>query len=265
MNAVSRRRFGAGIGALALVGLFGVVRLPLEAGLTRERQAARFGAAPLGLSLREQLGQGGFLAALSGFRALVADGVWLQAHAAWEHVAYGRLHRLLDTATTLVPHHVEFWDAAAWHMAYNAAAHVREDAARQPRAALRRRAERQYILLGKDYAERGIVHNPDARDLHLRLGMILRDRLGDPGAAAAAFARAAGCPRALGFEHRFAAYSLAACPGREREAYWLLRFYHDFSERERLPTLERLLRELELKLDDLPAEQRVYKTDPRGS
>ena len=251
------------VAAAVLLGLFGALRLPLETGLTRERQAARFDPVNLGLSLREQLGQGGFLAALSGFRALVADAVWLQAHAAWEHVAYGRMHRLLDTATTLAPRHAEFWETAAWHLAYNAAAHAREDPG-QPREALRRRAEREYVLLGRDYARRGIANNPDSRDLHLRLGLIERDKLGDPCAAAAAFTRAAGCPRALGYEHRLAAYSLAACPGREREAYWLLRFYHDLSERERLPTLERLLGELEQKLD-LPAEQKVYKATPPGS
>lgn len=94
--------------------------------------------------------------------------------------------------------------------------------------------------------------------------MIERDKLIDPCAASVAFAQAAGCSRALGFEHRFAAYSLASCPGREREAYWLLRFYHDQSERERLPTLERLLGELEQKLD-LPPEQRVYNVGLTGS
>ena len=193
----------------------------------------------------------------------MADFVWLQAHTAWEEVSYGRMNRLLDTATALVPHNAEFWEAAAWHMAYNASVHVREDQT-QPREALRRRAEHEYFLLGKDYAVRGIVNNPESRDLYLRLGMIERDKLRDPCAAAAAFAHAADCPRALGFEHRFAAYSLAACPGREREAYWLLRFYYDLSERERLPTLERLLRVLEQKLD-LPAEQRVYKAQPPGS
>lgn len=258
-----KRRFPALLLAAALLGSFGVVRLPLETGLTRERRAERFGTVNLNLSLREQLGQGGFLAALSGFRALVADVVWLQAHTAWENVAYGRMNRLLDTATTLVPRNAEFWESAGWHMAYNAAVHVAEDKS-QPREALRRRAEREYVLLGKDYVVRGIANNPDSRDLYLRLGMIERDKLMDPCAAADAYDHAARCPRPLGFEHRFAAYALAACPGREREAYWLLRYYYDLSERERLPTLERLLRELEQKLD-LPMEQRVYKDGLTGS
>ncbi len=257
------RRLPAYLAAATLLGLFGAARFPLETRLTGQRQAAGFGTVNLNLSLREQLGQGGFLAALSGFRALAADVVWLQAHAAWENVAYGRLNRLLDTATTLVPRNAEFWETAAWHMAYNASVHAREDPA-QPREALRRRAELEYFRLGRDYAVRGLANNPDARELYLRLGMIESEKLSDHLAAADAFARAAGCPRALGFEHRRAAYELAACPGREREAYWLLRFYHDLSERERLPTLERLLRELEQKLD-LPVEQRVYKVRSSGS
>lgn len=258
------RRWRAGLAVGALLLGFGALRLPLETGLERERRAAHFGTVNLGLSLREQLGQTGFLAALSGFRVLVADLVWIEAHTAWERVEYGRMQRLLDTATTLEPRNVGFWDTAAWHMAYNASVHAREDAAGQPRAALRRKAERGYHLLGRDYAERGLGSNPDARDLHLRLALIYRDKLEDPCAASAAFARAAGSPRALGFEKRFAAFALAACPGREREAYWLLRFYHDLGEHERVPTLERLLRGLEQKLD-LPEEQKVYKTRPPGS
>lgn len=126
------RRLPAYLAAAGLLGLFGAVRLPLETRLTRDRRETRFGTVNLNLSLREQLGQSGFLAALSGFRALVADIVWLQAHTAWENVAYGRMNRLLDTATTLVPQNTEFWESAAWHMAYNAAVHAREDPS-QPR------------------------------------------------------------------------------------------------------------------------------------
>lgn len=250
--------------ALSLVLAFGAARVPLEDGLSRSRRAAGFNTTNLGLSLREQLGQGGFLAALSGFRALVADFVWLQAHTAWEQVAYGRMNRLLGTATELVPRNAEFWDSAAWHLAYNASVHAREDSAHQPREALRKKAEREYILLGRDYAARGTLNNPDSRDLYLRLGLIDRDKLHDGCAASRDFAHAAGCPRALGFEKRFAAFSLAACPGREREAYWLLRFLYDLDERERVPTLETSLRRLEEKLD-LPPEQKVYKAGRPGS
>jgi hypothetical protein len=254
-----KRRFPAWLCASALVVVWGMVRLPMEGRLTAAEHAAGFATVSVGLPIREQLGQFGFLAALSGFRSVVADFVWLDAYAAWERVEYGRLNLLCHTATTLQPRNVEFWDTSAWQMAWNASVHAREDLRGQPREALRRKAEHEYVLLGKNYAERGIANNPDARALHERLALIEYEKLRDPCAAAAAYARAAGCPKALGYEKRFAAFRLAECPGHEREAYWLLRFYYDLSERERVPTLVRLLRELEEKIA-LPPEQRVDKT-----
>jgi hypothetical protein len=55
---------------------------------------------------------------------------------------------------------------------------------------------------------------------------------------------------------RFAAYELAQCPGREQEAYAQLHALYRSSETERVPTLLRRLKELEIKLD-VPADQRV--------
>jgi hypothetical protein len=49
--------------------LFGAIRLPIEVRLNEEYRAAFFHGAKLNLSLRQQIGQLGFLAALGGFRA----------------------------------------------------------------------------------------------------------------------------------------------------------------------------------------------------
>ena len=72
---------GAIVGFLLLV--FGALRLPIESALTAQHRNAYFHKAQLGLDLREQVGQLGFLAALSGFRSLVADLAFIQAHVAW--------------------------------------------------------------------------------------------------------------------------------------------------------------------------------------
>ena len=45
-------------------------------------------AIPLNLDLREQVGQLGFVAALSGFRSVVADFLFIQAHVAWERTEW---------------------------------------------------------------------------------------------------------------------------------------------------------------------------------
>ena len=48
------------------------------------------------------------------------------------------------------------------------------------------------------------------------------------------------------------------CPGHERQAWQRLRALYDMGPQERLPTLEKDLKEMEEKLQ-LPPEQRVYK------
>jgi hypothetical protein len=240
-----------------LLLVFGIVRLPVETRLTAEHRAAYFGTVKLNLALREQIGQLGFLAALSGFRTLVADLLWVQAHGSWERVEYGRMNLLLGTVTTLAPRNVNFWDMSSWHMAYNASVAAMEDR-KQPKLALRLKAQREYFLLGKDYAERGIENNPDAYVLHQSLANIYKNKFGDHCAAAAEFAKAAALPHAPSYEKRFAAYEMSYCPGHEREAWQMLRKLYDMGPRERLPTLESRLKAMEEKLD-LPPEQRVYK------
>ena len=54
---------------------------------------------------------------------------------------------------------------------------------------------------------------------------------------------------------RFAAYELSHCEGREREAYDRLSALHTAGESERLPTLIRLLKDLEIKLAIPPAQR----------
>ena len=252
-----KRKLGSLLAIVLILG-FGVVRLPLETALTRQHQAGGFGRVKLDLSLRERLGQLGFLAALSGFRTPVADLLWIEAQTAWERVEYGPMNLLMSTVTTLTPKNVNFWDIAGWHMAYNASVAAMNDK-KQPKLALRRKAQREYFMLGKDYVEHGIANNPDSYVLYQALGNIYRDKLEDHCNASIAYDKAAHCPGVLTFEKRFAAYELSKCPGHEREAWQRLRKLYDMGPQERLPTLEKQLRAMEEKLD-LPPEQRVYKT-----
>jgi tetratricopeptide (TPR) repeat protein len=248
--------------ALVLASLlaFGVVRLPIEQAIARQHREARLRTAVLGLDLREQIGQLGFLAALSGFRSIVADFVFIQAHVAWERTEWGRVLLLFRQATTLQPRALLFWDMAAWHMAWNASAAALNDRA-QPREALRRRAQRQYIELGKDFLERGIANNPDSPQLYEALARLYKDKLNDHEHAAEYFEKAADLPGAHAYVRRFAAYELSYCEGREREAYNRLRALYDAGEKERLPTLIKRLKFLEQKLG-IPADQRILDQAP---
>ncbi len=243
--------------AVMLLG-FGALRWPMEARLTQENRAAFFGDVQLNLSLRAKIGQLGFLAALSGFRTLVADLIWIQAHTAWEKVEYGSMNLMLNTVTTLAPHNVNFWEMSSWHMAYNASVAAMNDP-KEKKIAVKLKRQREYFMIGKDFLERGIVNNPQAYVLHQSLGAIYRDKLQDHWDAFLQYDQAAKLPNAPTYEKRFAAYELAKVPGQEREAWERLRKLYDMGERERLPTLEKSLKAMEEALH-LPEDERVYKT-----
>jgi hypothetical protein len=245
---------------LAVLLVFGWCKLPIEKRLTQQHRSAFFHGARLDLDLRQQIGQLGFLAALSGFRSLVADFLWIRAHTAWEQTQWGRMALLLNNVTALQPRSLLFWEMSAWHMAWNASVAALEDP-RQPRQALRIKAQREYFRLGEDFLLRGIQNNPDRYLLYDRLGLLYREKFRDSCRAAEQFARAAALPGAPPYEKRFAAYSLAECPGREREAYEKLRALYKVGEDERLPTLLTKLAELQEKLN-VPQEERLY-TPPK--
>ena len=100
---------------------------------------------------------------------------------------------LMSTVTTLTPKNVNFWDMASWHMAYNASVAAMNDT-RQPKIALRRKAQHEYFMLGKDYAEHGIANNPTSYVLYQTLGNLYRWKLDDHCDAAIAYDKAAHCP-----------------------------------------------------------------------
>lgn len=243
------------LAALLLLAGCGAFLLPFQAHLAGQAKAANFRKTALDLDLRERIGQMGFLAALSGFRSPLAAFLWIEVHTAWENTEWGRMAGLIDTVTTLQPRSLLYWDMAAWHMAYNASVAALQDT-KQPSEALRIRAQRQYFNLGREILEKGIRNNPDRYQLYLQLGVLLRDKFEDHCGAAEAFLRTADFPDAPPYARRFAAYEMAKCPGREREAYELLKKLYLEGEKQRLPTLINLLDEMEKKLD-IPASERL--------
>jgi hypothetical protein len=239
----------------AILLAFGAVRWPIEARLNREYRAAFFHGAELNLPLRQQIGQLGFLAALSGFRSAVADYLWIQAHMDWMQTEWGKMLVLFDNVTALQPRNIMFWEMSSWHMAYNASVAAINDP-KQPRYALRLRNQHAYFLIGKDLLERGIANNPDRYNLYEALGTLERDKLHDYCAAAVQYKKAGEFPNSPTYEVRFAAYALSYCPGHEREAYDELVRLYKMGEKEWLPTLLSRLDDLQRQLD-IPESQRI--------
>lgn len=246
---------------IAIILVFGVVRLPFEVRLEKEQRALHYHGAKLDLSLRQRLSQMSFVAALSGFRAVVATVLNLEAFTAWQRVEWGRVKLTYDTICALEPRNMQHWDMAAWHMAYNASVAARENK-EQPRLALRLKAEREYFKVGEDFLLRGIENNPDRALLFERLATIYRDKFKEPEKASRYYEEAAKRPDVMPYVHRFAVYELAKVPGREREAYARLKALYLKSEDERLPTLLRLLGEMEEKLN-VPKNERLYIPPPQ--
>ena len=242
-----------------IIFLFGTVRLPIERNLLAQDRQLHFHGAQLDLSLREQIGQLSFVAALSGFRSIVADIVFIQAHVAWERTEWSRVLLLFREATTLQPRAVLFWDMAAWHMAWNASVAAMNDRSQPLTARLRK--QREYFAIGKDFLERGIRNNPDKPQLYEALARLYQQKYNDHAHAAELYAKAAALPRAPSYDKRFAAYELSYCEGRERDAYERLRHLYDMGEKERLPTLIKRLKFLEDKID-IPQDQRISDPAP---
>ncbi|MEI6713944.1 MAG: hypothetical protein WCO60_09340 [Verrucomicrobiota bacterium] len=237
-----------------LVG-FGILKLPVEKLLLSQEQAAGFQAAQLNLHVRSQLGQMGFVAALSGFRAVMADLLFIRVGTAFQKTEWGRMKLLLESATQLQPKAVMFWEMAHFHMAYDAAIASRENRIQQPSETLRRRAEREYMHIGEQFLLDGISFNPDNSRLYEHLGRFYSKRLYDHERAAEAYATSAKKPGAHEYVGRFAAYELAEVPGKEAQAYQQL--CHFYKTGPRVPTLENLIHRLEEKLA-VPPSERVY-------
>jgi hypothetical protein len=234
---------------------FGLARLPMEKSISIAHEELHLCRVHFDLALRDQLGQLGFVAGLSGFRSLVADSFFILAHVAWERTEWGRVLLLFQQITTLQPRSALFWETAAWHMAWNAGTAALSDT-RQPRLALRIKAQREYFQIGKDFLERGIRNNPECPQLYEALARLYRDKYNDHEHAAEYFGRAAALPDAPSYAKRFAAYELSQCRGHEWDAYDRLRVLYLRGETERRPMLIRRLKDLEIKLE-IPPEQRI--------
>ena len=198
------------ISVVIILFVFGAIKLPAERAIFAQHRQEHFRSVEFNLDLREKLGQLGFIAALSGFRSIVADMLFIQAHVAWERTEWGRVLLLFRHVTTLQPRAILFWDMAAWHMAWNASVAAMNDRT-QPRLALRIKAQREYFALGKDFLERGVKNNPDRPQLYEALARLYKEKYKDHEHASEFFAKAAALPGAPSYNKRFSTYELSYC------------------------------------------------------
>jgi hypothetical protein len=237
---------------LLVLALIFAAFVPLK--LKMEAACDRIAPATLSIGLREQIGQSAFIAVLGGFRSVIADLLFIDAYSAWERTDWTYLLLRLRQATELQPRAILFWEMAGWHMAWNAGTAALEDDSKSPAA--RRRLQHDYLELGEDFLVRGIAHNPEKPELYEALARLYRDKFHDHARAAENFEKASRLPGHHSYDERFSAYELAACEGREGEAYSRLRALYQRGEKERLPRLINQLRAMEERLK-IPANERI--------
>ncbi len=215
-----------GLAILATGGL----RMPFERQLTVDLHEA--GLLPPKLEQRtgEKIGQTFSAVSLGGLRTLVATFMNLRAFTFFTEQRWGEVGDTYELIVDLAPRTRYYWDTGSWHQAYNAASHYLYGSELPP---LRRKANwRASILRGREFLERGIRNNPGDPILKHRLGILLSDpnkiaAFGNPAdayeQAYEAYMAAVDTPNSPSFSKRFALYSLARVPGREKDALELLR------------------------------------------
>lgn len=239
--------------AIAVLLLFGLIKLPVEEAATRQLRAARLLSPPLDLSVRENIGQMSFAAALGGLRSLIASITYLQAYQAWENIDWAKVDSLFQLTTTLQPRYANYWDEAAWQMAYNAASSYLNN--QELNSAVRGKLYHDHIDRGIAILRDGLRVLPDEPRLWNGLAEIYERRQIDPRKSAECYLqllRVTKNPR----YGRFAAYQLALTsdPSQWQRAYDLLKSAYD--QKQRLPTLINTLKSLEERLE-IPANQRI--------
>ena len=208
----------------------GGIRMPVEQRLTKDLKQAGMLPGKLEQKTGERIGQTFYAVSLGGLRTLVATFFNLRAFTFFQEQRWADVGDTYELIVDLAPKTRYYWDTGSWHQAYNAASHYLYGSELPP---LRRKANwRASILRGREFLERGIRNNPDDPILKHRLGSLLSDpnkiaAFGDPAEsfekAYEAYMSSANKASAPGYSKRFALYSLARVPGKEKEALSLLR------------------------------------------
>lgn len=246
----------------ALMLLFlGVAKVPLEERVTERLKAENLLSPPLTLEVRENVGQMSFAAALGGLRSLVASIVYLEAYTAFENSEWAKVDSLFQLITRLQPRMVSYWEQAAAHMAYDAAAYYLKSEEIEP--AVRGRLFQEHVDRGIAFLEEGLTYLPDSARLWARLGDVYKYRVKSPKKAAEAYWKAFECGRQP-FLQRATAYELSVLPDEEaqRRAYELLKIR--YREGDRYPTVIAKIKQFEEKFG-VPLAVRIPEAMPQRS
>lgn len=219
------------LASLALLLAFGALRLPLERGISGQLRAQQFVDDNVDVPMLEKLGQGGFAAALGGFRSLVASYYYLVAHVnAFERYDWGKVDQQYGLITTLQPHSAHYWNQYVWHIGWNAYAWALRESDYQEHLGndwkswtLEHITAPGFLERAEEVALKGARIVKDDFRLCQRIGDLYEDKLGNICEGARWYQRGSQIPGAPRYMGNIFAILLAQCEGAEDEAYPLIR------------------------------------------
>ena len=230
-----------------ILALLGLVVRPIEGYAWKEVKA---GQPEMNLQgLEGALGQGLVIGVLGGFRAIIADFLWIRTNSVWEKRDRVKLDTMIRLATTIDPRPDFFWINGARMIAYDVPSwRIKEEGgyfdvpeSRQQQID-REQSEQAFALL-----ETAREFHPEKAKLYLETGQIHMNRLKDNVKAAEWFLKASQKPDAPYFAARIYG-ELLRRQGKNKEAYdFLKQLYRELPDdpRSRKPVILDRIREVE--------------------
>lgn len=178
--------------------------------------------------LEDALGQGVVFGMLGGFRAIMADFLWIQTNVIWEQRDRAKLDTMIRLVTTVDPRPELFWINGARMIAYDvpnwrieAEGGFRAVPESRQEAIDTEQSEQAFTLLYE-----ALERHLESPKFYLEIGQIYLNRLDDPARAAPWFLKAWQQPGAPHFSARIYG-ELLRRQGKEQEAYDFLTKLHD--------------------------------------
>lgn len=265
-------RFSRLLGILLILVLLGLLTRPVEAPAW---QVVKAGQPEMNLEAIEgALGQGLVVGVLGGFRAILADFLWIRTNTIWERRDRTKLDAMIRLVTTLDPRPEFFWINGSRMIAYDVPNwRIREEGGYDAVPESRQQAiDLEQAGQAFDLIDEALEFHPDRAKLYLEKGQIYLNRLKDDANAAKWFLKASRQDDAPYFAARIYA-ELLRKQGKDAEAYAFLKELHrelpDVPFAQRGVILERI-RELENTLE-VPFWERfqsaaaVESPEPRSS
>ncbi len=171
-------------------------------------------------------GQGVTLALLGGFRALVADAVWVRMYVLWEKYDLPGVETLVRLVTSIDPRPVYFWVNGARIVAYDLASWriMLAGGYETTPESVQERIGREQALQALRHLDQAAAFHPRSAELWIERANIQLNRLRDMSAAAESYRMASEQPNAPLYAGRLYAELLRRM-GRKAEALaWLRQF-----------------------------------------